>query len=74
MGQDYIVLSPQSGKDAIYTLKWRYVKDSSREAGDDRGSVDYVQWTGSSPPDPTNWDTITYTYDRGGRCIKKDCR
>ena len=23
-------------------------------------------------PDPTNWDTITYTYDPGGRSIKKN--
>lgn len=38
-----------------HTLKWRYIKDSSEEAGDDRGSVDYLQWSGSSPsppPDP----------------------
>jgi len=26
----------------------------------------------SPPPDPTNWDTITYTYDPAGRRIKKD--
>ncbi|MFH1881518.1 MAG: hypothetical protein ABIL62_02245 [Planctomycetota bacterium] len=35
------------------------------------GSVDYVQWSGSPPPDPTNWDTITYTYDPSGRRITK---
>jgi len=47
-------------------------QDSEREEGDDRGSVDFVQWSGSSPPDPTNWDTITYTYDPAGRRIKKN--
>jgi RHS repeat-associated protein len=31
-----------------------------------------VQWSGSSPPDPTEWDTITYTYDPAGRRIKKN--
>jgi len=34
-----------------------------------------LQWSGSSPsppPDPTNWDTITYTYDQVGRRIKKN--
>jgi len=31
-----------------------------------------VQWSGSPPPDPTNWDTITYTYDPAGRRIKKN--
>ena len=58
-----------------HTLKWRYIKDSSEEAGDDGGSVDYLQWSGSSPsppPDPAEWDTITYTYDPAGRRIKKN--
>jgi len=34
--------------------------------------VDWLQWSGSPPPDPTNWDTITYTYDPAGRRIKKN--
>ncbi|MFZ2147385.1 MAG: hypothetical protein WAV28_09200, partial [Sedimentisphaerales bacterium] len=55
-----------------HTLKWRYIKDSEGEAGDDGGSVDWLQWSGSPPPDPTNWDTITYTYDPAGRRIKKN--
>ena len=62
---------PVSGSGS-HTLKWRYVKDSEYEAGDERGSVDYLQWSGSTPPDPTNWDTITYTYDPAGRRIKKN--
>jgi len=34
--------------------------------------VDFVQWTGPSPPqDPNNWDKITYKYDPSGRRIKK---
>ena len=54
-----------------HTLKWRYIKDSEDEAGDDRGSVDWLQWSGSPPPDPTNWDTITYTYDPAGDSTSK---
>ena len=34
--------------------------------------MDWLQWSGSPPPDPTNWDTITYTYDPAGRRIKKN--
>ncbi len=34
--------------------------------------MDWLQWSGSTPPDPTNWDTITYTYDPAGRRIKKN--
>ncbi|MFB0554802.1 MAG: hypothetical protein ACETWQ_15975, partial [Phycisphaerae bacterium] len=30
-----------------------------------------MQWSGSPPPDPTNWDKITYTYDPAGRRITK---
>jgi YD repeat-containing protein len=58
-----------------HTLRWRYVKDAGGYDGDDRGSVDFVQWSGSSPsppPDPAEWETITYTYDPAGRRIKKD--
>lgn len=69
--QDYIASSPTEQKNAVYTLKWRYVKDSEYYEGDDGGSVDFVQWSGSPPPDPTEWDKITYTYDPAGRRIKK---
>jgi len=31
-----------------------------------------LQWSGSTPPDPADWDTITYTYDPAGRRIKKN--
>jgi len=55
-----------------HTLQWRYVKDYSDAAGQDCGWVDFVQWTGPSPPhDPNNWDKITYKYDPSGRRIKK---
>jgi hypothetical protein len=63
-----------------HALKWRYVKDYSGSAGQDRGWVDFVQWTGRSPrPDPNDWQKITYKlvvslsnpYDVSGRRIEK---
>jgi len=55
-----------------HTLKWRYVKDGSGSDGDDKGWVDYVQWTGPSPAqDPENWENIIYKYDTGGRRTEK---
>jgi len=30
-----------------HTLKWRYVKNGSGSDGEDKGWVDYVQWTGT---------------------------
>ncbi len=58
-----------------HTLKWRYIKDSSADGGDDRAWVDFVQWTQASPvQDPNNWSNITYKYDPSGRRIEKSCR
>jgi len=56
----------------IHTLKWRYVKDSSGEDGDDCGWVDFVQWTGASPvPDSDNWQQLDFKYDVAGRRSEK---
>ena len=56
----------------IHTFKWRYVKDSSGDDGDDCGWVDFVQWTGASPvPDSNNWQQIDYKYDVAGRRSEK---
>jgi len=56
----------------IHTLTWRYAKDSSEEAGDDCGWVDFVQWTGPSPAqDPSNWQEIAYKHDVIGRRVEK---
>jgi len=56
-----------------HTLKWRYIKDSSADGGDDRAWVDFVQWTQASPvQDPNNWSNITYKYDPSGRRIEKN--
>jgi len=55
-----------------HILKWRYAKDSSEEAGDDCGRVDFVQWTGPSPAqDPSNWQQIAYKHDVLGRRVEK---
>ena len=32
------------------TLEWRYVKDYSESAGNDCGWIDFVQWSGATPP------------------------
>ena len=55
-----------------HTLKWRYVKDDDGDGGDDRGIVDFIQWSGSPALDPNNWSKITYKYDSGGRRIEKN--
>jgi hypothetical protein len=40
--------------------------------GEDCGWVDYVQWSGVlDNPLPTDWTTISYTYDPFGRRIAK---
>ncbi|MHC4520381.1 MAG: hypothetical protein ACYTAS_17480 [Planctomycetota bacterium] len=33
-----------------HTFKWRYIKDGSDDDGNDRGYVDYLQWTGDAAP------------------------
>jgi RHS repeat-associated protein len=59
----------------LHILKWRYIKDEddpNNPEFEDRGWVDYVQWTGPSPlQPPEDWDTITYKYDASGRRIEK---
>ncbi|MHC4539995.1 MAG: RHS repeat-associated core domain-containing protein [Planctomycetota bacterium] len=55
-----------------HILKWRYVKDSSGNSGDDCGWVDFVQWTGPSPAqDPAEWQEITYKHDVLRRRVEK---
>jgi YD repeat-containing protein len=55
-----------------HTLRWRYIKDGSTSSGDDRGYVDYLQWSGAGPiADPPSWETVSYTYDPAGRRIEK---
>ncbi|MHC4328216.1 MAG: hypothetical protein ACYSWW_08875 [Planctomycetota bacterium] len=63
----------------IHTFKWRYIRYSLPDDadGEDRGWVDYVEWSGSAgsppPPDPNNsWGQIDYKYDVYGRRIEKD--
>ena len=56
----------------IHSLKWRYVKDSSGNDGDDCGWLDFVQWTGASPvPDSDNWQQLDFKYDVYGRRSEK---
>jgi RHS repeat-associated protein len=59
-----------------HILKWRYIKDEDDPNNpdfEDRGWVDFVKWTGSSPlQPPEDWDTITYKYDASGRRIEKE--
>jgi len=55
-----------------HTFKWRYIKDSSVSEGDDRGYVDYLQWTGDAAPESSEWEDIEYTYNPYGRRIAKD--
>jgi len=50
-----------------HTLHWEYRKDSSSSYGSDCGWVDCVQW----PATLTQWDTVSYVYDPGGRRIEK---
>jgi len=50
-----------------HTLQWQYTKDGSDSYYSDCGWVDYVQW----PTMLTGWDTVSYTYDPGGRRIAK---
>jgi len=38
-----------------HTFTWRYVKDGSDEDGNDRGYVDYLQWTGDAEPESSEW-------------------
>jgi RHS repeat-associated protein len=55
-----------------HTLKWRYIKNGSGYSGDDRGWVDFVQWTGPSPAqDPADWQEIAYKHDVLGRRVEK---
>jgi len=49
-----------------HTLKWRYIKNGYGTAGSDCGWVDYVQ-----SPMPSDWNSISYVYDPGGRRIEK---
>jgi len=56
-----------------HTLKWRFIRNSSGDGGENCGWVDFVQWTQPSPvQNPENWNTITYEYDPSGRRIEKD--
>jgi len=55
-----------------HTFTWRYVKDGSSYDGNDRGYVDYLQWTGDAEPESSDWAEIEYTYDPSGRRIAKD--
>jgi len=55
-----------------HTFEWRYVKDGSSYDGNDRGYVDYLQWTGDAEPESSEWAEIEYTYDPSGRRIAKD--
>jgi hypothetical protein len=62
------------------TLKWRYVKDGSVVAGQDRGWVDYVRWTAqqavvatptfSPAPPQTFTNTITVSISCSGATIR----
>jgi len=57
---------------ASHTLRWTYTRNDLYVPG--RAFVDYVQWAGPlppAPPEPTNWQTLTYVYDAAGRRIEK---
>jgi len=55
-----------------HTLRWTYKHNNPSNGG--QAYVDYVQWTGPlppAPPEPTNWQTLTYVYDAAGRRVEK---
>ena len=55
----------------VHTLKWVY-KDYGGSDGENRGWVDFVQWTGYSPvPDSNDWQEIEYKHDVAGRRSEK---
>jgi len=55
----------------VHTLKWVY-KDYGGSHGENRGWVDFVQWTGYSPvPDSNDWQEIEYKHDVAGRRSEK---
>ena len=65
-------LKSYSVSSGTHILKWRYVKDSGGQDGDDCGWVDFVQWSGPSPEqDTSNWQEITYKHDVLGRRVEK---
>ena len=55
-----------------HILKWRYVRNSTGDGGDNVAWVDFVQWSGPSPAqDPANWQEITYKHDATGQRTEK---
>jgi len=55
----------------VHTLKWVY-DDNGGSSGENRGWVDFVQWTGYSPvPDSNDWQEIEYKHDVAGRRSEK---
>jgi YD repeat-containing protein len=64
--QDWAEKTYTINTSGTHTLKWRYAKNSSGSEGDDRGWVDYVQWSGQAPQ-PENWTEVEYVYDPSGR-------
>ena len=53
-----------------HTLKWVY--EDGGGYSDEKGWVDFIQWTGDSPAqDTSNWQQIDYKYDVYGRRIEK---
>jgi len=46
-----------------HTFRWPSVKEGSPSEGDDRGYIDYLQWTGDVAPESSEWAEIKYTHD-----------